>query len=126
MIVIDSSAMIAILRLEDDAFLHAISHRRCESHAISAVETSVVLAGAAALWAPLDELLAKAAVEIVPFDGEHRRGMIASVGHQLVGRWRIVEADLWDRDYLDLVESAYIEIGTGGRGELAFGVVNAT
>jgi hypothetical protein len=22
---------------------------------------------------------------------------------RLVGRWRIVEADLWDRDYLDLV-----------------------
>ena len=22
---------------------------------------------------------------------------------QLVGRWRIVEADLWDRDHLDLV-----------------------
>jgi hypothetical protein len=21
---------------------------------------------------------------------------------QVVGRWRIVEADLWDRDYLDL------------------------
>ena len=28
---------------------------------------------------------------------------------QLIGRWRIVEADLWDRDYLDLVEPAMID-----------------
>jgi hypothetical protein len=52
--------------------------------------------------------------------------MIASVGCQLIGRWRIVEADLWDRDYLDLVEAAYLEIGKGGGGEFAFGAVNAT
>ena len=44
----------------------------------------------------------------------------------LVGRWRIVEADLWDRDYLDLVEPAYIAFDENGRGEFAFGVVNAT
>ena len=25
---------------------------------------------------------------------------------QLIGRWRIVKADIWDRDYLDLVEPA--------------------
>jgi hypothetical protein len=45
---------------------------------------------------------------------------------QLIGRWRIVEADLWDRDYLDLVEPAYISFGKDGTGEFAFGVVNAT
>jgi hypothetical protein len=45
---------------------------------------------------------------------------------QLIGRWRIVEADLWDGDYLDLVEPAYLKIANGGRGEFAFGVVNAT
>src|SRR5690348_6947323 len=45
---------------------------------------------------------------------------------KLIGRWRIVEADLWDRDYLDLVESAYITIGKDGTGEFTFGVVNAT
>jgi hypothetical protein len=32
--------------------------------------------------------------------------MSAAAGCQLIGRWRIVEADLWDRDYLDLVEPA--------------------
>ena len=25
----------------------------------------------------------------------------------LIGTWRTVEADLWDRDYLNLVEPAY-------------------
>ena len=29
--------------------------------------------------------------------------MTAPMDCRLVGRWRIVEADLWDRDYLDLV-----------------------
>ena len=52
--------------------------------------------------------------------------MTASVGCQLIGRWRIVEADLWDHDYLDLVEPAFLEIGNAGRGEFAFGAVNAT
>ena len=28
--------------------------------------------------------------------------MTAPAGCQLIGRWRIVEADLWDRGYLDL------------------------
>lgn len=35
-------------------------------------------------------------------------------------------ADLWDRDYLDLVEPAYATFDDDGRGEFAFGVVNAT
>jgi hypothetical protein len=44
---------------------------------------------------------------------------------EVIGRWRIVGSDLWDRDYLDLVDPAFIAIGRGGHGELAFGVVNA-
>jgi hypothetical protein len=28
--------------------------------------------------------------------------MSAPAGCQLIGRWRIVEADLWDREYLDI------------------------
>jgi len=28
--------------------------------------------------------------------------MSAPAGCKIVGRWRIVEADIWDRDYLDL------------------------
>ena len=45
---------------------------------------------------------------------------------QVIGRWRIVGSDTWDRDYLDLVEPAFISIDRAGRGELAFGVVNAS
>jgi hypothetical protein len=32
--------------------------------------------------------------------------MSAAKDCELIGRWRIVEADLWERDYLDLVEPA--------------------
>src|SRR3954453_12470248 len=38
----------------------------------------------------------------------------------------LVEAGLWDRDSLDLVEPAYMTFAKNGRGEFAFGVVNAT
>ncbi len=79
MIVIDTSAVIAILRLEAeaDAFLRAIARAEsCFISAVSALETAMVLGGAAggaALWEPLDELLATAEVEIVPFDGDQSR-----------------------------------------------------
>ena len=52
--------------------------------------------------------------------------MNAAAGCELLGRWRIVEADPWDGDYLDLVEPAYMTFANNGRGEFAFGVVNAT
>lgn len=52
--------------------------------------------------------------------------MSAPAGCQLIGKWRIVEADLWDREYLDLVEPAYMTFNKDGRGEFAFGAVNAT
>jgi hypothetical protein len=44
---------------------------------------------------------------------------------EVIGRWRIVEADQWDREYLDLVEPAFIRFDRDGSGELAFGVVTA-
>jgi hypothetical protein len=47
-------------------------------------------------------------------------------GCQVTGRWRNVEADLWDPDYLDLNEPAYLQIGDDGRAEFAFGAINAT
>jgi hypothetical protein len=50
----------------------------------------------------------------------------APAGCRIIGLWRIVEADLWDRDYLDLVEPAYLKIGKDGHGEFAFGALNAT
>jgi hypothetical protein len=37
-----------------------------------------------------------------------------------VGKWRIVEMELWDRDAIDLVGPAFIEITTDGRGRFRF------
>jgi hypothetical protein len=51
--------------------------------------------------------------------------MSAPANCQLVGRWRIVEADIWDRDHLDLSGSATITITDHGRGEIAFGALRA-
>jgi hypothetical protein len=52
--------------------------------------------------------------------------MIAIADHPLLGTWRIVEADLWDHDYLDLVEPASITLRADGRGEIAFGAMQAS
>jgi hypothetical protein len=43
---------------------------------------------------------------------------------RLIGRWRIVEADLWDREYLDLCGPAALTITAQG-GEIAFGALEA-
>lgn len=51
--------------------------------------------------------------------------MTAPMGCRLIGRWRIVEADLWDRDYLDLVGPAMLSIDDDGHGEIAFGALQA-
>lgn len=44
---------------------------------------------------------------------------------QIIGRWRIVEADVWDRGYLDLVEPAMMTIRADCHGEIAFGAMQA-
>jgi hypothetical protein len=44
---------------------------------------------------------------------------------QLIGRWRIVEADIWDRDHLELCGPAMITITDQGRGKIAFGALQA-
>ena len=43
---------------------------------------------------------------------------------RLIGRWRIVEADLWDRAHLDLCGPATLTITAQG-GEIAFGALEA-
>jgi len=43
----------------------------------------------------------------------------------VLGKWRLTEADQWDRDYLDLVEPAYIRFDADGRGEMVFGALQA-
>ena len=39
---------------------------------------------------------------------------------RVTGRWRIVEMDLWDRDAIDLLGPAFIEIGADGAGSFRF------
>jgi hypothetical protein len=50
----------------------------------------------------------------------------APAGTQLIGRWRIVEADLWDRGYLDLDGPASITIGADNNGAITFGALQAS
>ena len=79
MIAIDTSALIAIFRLEPevDAFLRAIVAAEARAmSALSLLETSMVMSGGArdaAALEPLDEFLREAGVEIVVFDAEHSR-----------------------------------------------------
>ena len=51
--------------------------------------------------------------------------MSAPANCKLVGRWRIVQADIWERDHLDLCEPAMMTITDHGRGEIAFGALQA-
>ncbi len=74
MIVVDSSAVIAILRREPEAdgFLRLIAEAAgCLLSSVSLLETSMVLAGRTGnrmSWAELDELVARAGMHIVAQD----------------------------------------------------------
>jgi hypothetical protein len=46
--------------------------------------------------------------------------------HPLVGRWRIVKADLWGRDHLELCGPAMIIINANGTGDTSFGAMTAS
>ncbi len=76
MIVVDSSALIAILRREPeaDSFLQTIATSDgCLLSSVSLLETSMVLAGRtgdADFWTELDALIARAAIEVVAQDAE--------------------------------------------------------
>ena len=74
MIVVDSSALIAILRREPEAddFLRVIAEADgCLLSSVSLLESSMVLAGRSgdqASWTELDELLAQAGMKVVAQD----------------------------------------------------------
>ncbi len=51
--------------------------------------------------------------------------MSAARACRLIGHWRIIKADLWDRDHLDLCGPAQIIIGNDGHGEISFGAMQA-
>ena len=40
------------------------------------------------------------------------------------GRWRIVETDVWDNDFLDEVEEAHITFDGPASGEIVFGALS--
>ena len=42
-----------------------------------------------------------------------------------VGRWRIVEMERWDQDYVDMDSPEHTTLKKGGAGELHFGCVEA-
>ncbi|WP_424140264.1 hypothetical protein [Roseomonas chloroacetimidivorans] len=44
----------------------------------------------------------------------------------LLGYWRIIEADLWDQEYLNLVGPAHLIIRHDAPGEIAFGAMQAS
>ena len=44
---------------------------------------------------------------------------------EIIGRFRIDEMDMWDKDYIDLVEEGYIEFDKNGCGEFQFGCVHS-
>jgi hypothetical protein len=44
----------------------------------------------------------------------------------LSGKWRLVEMELWDADFLDMIEPAYIAFDGKGSGEFLFGCVTAS
>ena len=79
MIVVDSSALVAILRREPEAdrFLQVIAAAdRCFLSAVSLLETSMVLAGRtgdSTAWTGLDALIARAGIEVVAQDAEQAR-----------------------------------------------------
>ena len=41
----------------------------------------------------------------------------------LLGGWRITEMELWDTDFIDMLEPAYITFEATGSGEFVFGAV---
>ena len=43
----------------------------------------------------------------------------------MVGRWRIVEMEQWDQDYVDMASPGHITFKKGGTGQLQFGCVEA-
>lgn len=42
------------------------------------------------------------------------------------GRWRIVEMEQWDQEFVDLVSPGHITFTRDGRGELHFGAVDVS
>jgi hypothetical protein len=55
--------------------------------------------------------------------GGREMAKIPAIAKAFAGRWRIVEMDNWDTDFLDLVEEAHIAFQGGSDGEIALGAL---
>ena len=40
-----------------------------------------------------------------------------------MGKWRLIQTELWPQDFIDLREPGYIELKPDGRGTMVFGTV---
>jgi len=44
--------------------------------------------------------------------------------NQFVGKWRIVDMEVWDQEYVDMEVPGYIRIASDGNGQFQFGLVS--
>jgi hypothetical protein len=42
----------------------------------------------------------------------------------IIGKWRLIDMEQWDQEFIDLVEPGYIAFKKSGTGEMVFGAVN--
>ena len=49
--------------------------------------------------------------------------MTGAAADPLTGKWRIVEMALWDNDFVDMIEPAFLTFDDKGSGEFRFGAV---
>jgi hypothetical protein len=45
---------------------------------------------------------------------------------EVIGKWKIVEMEQWDQDYVDMEEPGHITLKKGGSGSFHFGCVEAS
>lgn len=48
---------------------------------------------------------------------------MTTLEHPMIGKWRITEMELWDREFIDLLGLGYIQFNAKGGGEFVFGAV---
>jgi hypothetical protein len=49
---------------------------------------------------------------------------VTTIGdHPLIGKWRITEMELWDAEFIDMLEPGYIQFDADGGGHFIFGAV---
>jgi len=43
--------------------------------------------------------------------------------HPLIGKWRITKMELWDAEFIDMLEPEYFQFDDDGGGQFVFGAV---